>query len=99
MRSPTPKLHLPSRVAQICPFTSQPYVRDVRQRLHVPYVLRSPSGLAVIAENAVRSRSVGTYRLSRQSPQRLHHPGRRRQRCQALDSDGSIDGVCCYPCF
>ena len=33
MRSPrTPKLHLPSRVAQICWFTSQPYVRDVRQR-------------------------------------------------------------------
>ena len=28
----TPKLHPPSRVAQICRFTSQPYVRDVRQR-------------------------------------------------------------------
>ena len=33
MRSPrTPKLHLPSRVAQIYRFTSQPRVRDVRQR-------------------------------------------------------------------
>jgi hypothetical protein len=32
VRSPrTPKLHLVSRVAQICRFTSQPYVRDVRQ--------------------------------------------------------------------
>jgi hypothetical protein len=31
----TPKLHLPSRVATICRFTSQPYVRDVRQRLRV----------------------------------------------------------------
>ena len=33
MRSPrTSKLHLPSRVAQICWFTSQPWVRDVPQR-------------------------------------------------------------------
>jgi hypothetical protein len=33
MRGPrTPKLHLPSEVSQICRFTSQPYVRDVRQR-------------------------------------------------------------------
>jgi hypothetical protein len=29
----TPKPHLPSRVAQICQFTSQPYVREARQRL------------------------------------------------------------------
>ena len=28
----TPKLHLPSRAAQICRFTSQPYGTDVRQR-------------------------------------------------------------------
>ena len=28
----TPKLHLPSRAAQICRFPSQPYAPDVRQR-------------------------------------------------------------------
>jgi len=48
MRSPqTPKLHLPSRGLEICRFTSQPYVRDVRQRrtfLALYDLLGDPSG-------------------------------------------------------
>ncbi len=43
MRSPrTPKLHLPSRVAQICRSTSQPWVRDARQRRTSLAVLQPP---------------------------------------------------------
>jgi hypothetical protein len=52
MRSPhAPKLHLPSRVAQICRFTSQPYVRDVRQRrtsLTFYDLLGDPAKLSVL---------------------------------------------------
>ncbi len=64
MRSPhTPKLHLPSRVAQICRFTSQPHVREARQRRTSLTFYDLPGDLArfSVLENSYAERCCRTW--------------------------------------
>ena len=77
MRSPhTPKLRLLSRVAQICRFTSQPYVRDVRQRRTSLTLVNTILGGLLLDDKPTRPQDVHNARTLAHLPGVCHGVGK-----------------------